>query len=135
MPKRERIERDGCRFVLVPEADYERMIDALDDYTAICEYHDAKAKNEELIPDEFVGRLLDGENRIRVWREYRGMTQQALAQAAGLGEPYLSQLEDGREEPSPATLEALAAALRLDLYDLLVPTPVELDDLVPAPTE
>ena len=40
--------------------------------------------DEELIPAEFVNRIVDGENKVRVWREYRGMTVKALAEAAGL---------------------------------------------------
>ncbi len=36
----------------------------------------------ELIPWELSKRLSDGDNPIRVWREYRGMTQAALAEAA-----------------------------------------------------
>ncbi len=52
--------------------------------------------DEELIPAEIVDRLLSGENRLRVWREHRGLTIRALAEKAGLAQPYLSQIETGR---------------------------------------
>jgi hypothetical protein len=32
-------------------------------------------QGEELVPSEVVYAILDGENPIRVWREYRGYTQ------------------------------------------------------------
>jgi hypothetical protein len=44
---------------------------------------------EELIPAEVVYAKLDGDNPIKVWREYRGLTQQQLARAAGISTPYL----------------------------------------------
>lgn len=34
---------------------------------------------EELIPSEQVEALMRGENPIKVWREFRGYTQQKLA--------------------------------------------------------
>jgi uncharacterized phage-associated protein len=51
---------------------------------------------EELIPAEIVDRLIDGENKLRVWREYRGMSAKELAEATGLAAPYISQLETGK---------------------------------------
>jgi predicted transcriptional regulator len=53
---------------------------------------------EELIPSEVVYAIPDGENPIKVWREYRGLTQQALAGQARISLPYLSQLETGKRK-------------------------------------
>lgn len=74
---------------------------------------------EELIPAEIVDRLLSGENRLRVWREHRGLTVRALAERAGLAQPYLSQIETGRREGTVETYRKLACALSLSLDDLL----------------
>ena len=49
--------------------------------------------SEESIPSQIVYAILDGDNPIRVWSEYRGMSQQELAERAGISVPYLSQLE------------------------------------------
>ena len=38
--------------------------------------------------------LLDGDNPIKIWRTYRGLTQAELAQRAGISVPYLSQIEN-----------------------------------------
>ncbi len=86
-------------------------------------YDEAKAAlaagTEELVPGEVVFALLDGANPVRVWREYRGLTQQQLADAAGISKPYLSQIESGKRTGSAAVLRALADALAVDVDELL----------------
>ena len=54
-----------------------------------------------------------------MWRRYRGLTQQQLAQKARISKPYLSQLESGAREASLSVLNRLAAALKLDVDDLI----------------
>ena len=76
---------------------------------------------EELIPSEITYALLDGENPIRVWRDYRGLTQQQVAEAAGISKPYLSQLESGRRKGTAEVLAAVARALKVSLDDLVLP--------------
>ena len=49
---------------------------------------------------------------------YRGLSQQALADAAGLGKSYICGLEASTRKGSIGTLRALASALNLDLDDL-----------------
>ena len=44
-------------------------------------------QGEELVPSEVVYAILDGGNPFRVWREYRGYTQDELAQSAGISKP------------------------------------------------
>jgi DNA-binding XRE family transcriptional regulator len=75
--------------------------------------------NEEFLPAEMVDALLDGANPIRVWREHRRLSQQQLAEVAGISKPYLSQLEAGKREASQRVIRRLAEALRVDLDDLL----------------
>ena len=80
---------------------------------------DSKAGNEELIPSEFADRLIDGENPIRVWREYRKMTQATLAKTIGISTPYLSQLENEDRTPSLEVLKNIAETLDISLDDLV----------------
>ncbi len=56
------------------------------------------AGGEELVPAEVVYALLDGGNPIRVWREFRGLSQGELATKAGISASYLSQLESGKRD-------------------------------------
>ncbi|CCE07455.1 Transcriptional regulator, XRE family (fragment) [Bradyrhizobium sp. STM 3843] len=73
---------------------------------------------EELIPAEIADRIIDGENKIRVWREYRGMTGKELAEKTGLAARYISQLETGSREGAIDTFKKIAAALRVDIDDI-----------------
>ncbi len=56
--------------------------------------------NEELIPAEVIYAILDGENPIKTWREFRSIAQSDLAAKAGISIPDLSQLETGKRKGS-----------------------------------
>ena len=113
------IERGGQRFALVPVETYERMLDDLDDLDDIRAYDRAVAKPLTFVPAETVDRILAGECPVRVWREHRKMTQQQLADRAGLSKPYISQIESKAREPSLHALRRLAGALEVDVDDLI----------------
>lgn len=83
----------------------------------IRDYDEAKAELErgedELIPAEVVFVILDGENPVKIWHEFRGLTQQQLAGAAGISKPYLSQIETGKRNGT------LAKALQVTLEEVI----------------
>ncbi|CAO4135155.1 helix-turn-helix domain-containing protein [Methylorubrum extorquens] len=112
----------GERLVLVPEADFEALVAAAEDNadrTAVAEFRrKLAAGEEELVPASVVERLVSGENRVRVWREHRGLSGAALAKQAGLAQAYLSQIETGAREGTVETYGKLAAALSVSLDDL-----------------
>ena len=85
----------------------------------IAAFDAALAKPEETLPHESVRRLLAGESPCKVWREHRGLTQAELAQAAGLSQPAIAQIESGQRKPGVAALQKLAKALGLDMDDLV----------------
>ena len=47
------------------------------------------------------------------------MTQQAVAEKAGISKPYLSQLESGQRKGTTEVLSAVAKALNVSLDDLV----------------
>ncbi len=73
----------------------------------------------ETVPIEVVDRLLAGENQLRVWREYRGMTAAKLAAAVGITPAHVSKLESGKGEPSVSLLRKLAKVLAVQLEELV----------------
>jgi len=75
---------------------------------------------EELIPSQIAYAILDGENPIKVWREYRGLTQKALADIAGISKPYLSQIETNKRTGTKEVLLAIAKALKVTLDDIVI---------------
>ncbi len=54
-------------------------------------------------------------------RKQRGLTQDALAQAADVKQTYLSEIENGKRNPTLGMLVRLAAALGADVHDLTRP--------------
>jgi DNA-binding XRE family transcriptional regulator len=95
--------------------------DAADSALSDEELYDAAiAAAEEHFPIVVADRLMAGEHPVKVFREYRGLTQKQLAKAAGLDAVYLSQIETGKRRGSTETLRKLARALDLDLDDLVV---------------
>jgi DNA-binding XRE family transcriptional regulator/mRNA-degrading endonuclease RelE of RelBE toxin-antitoxin system/PHD/YefM family antitoxin component YafN of YafNO toxin-antitoxin module len=112
----------GDRMVIIPVEEYERLVAAADDAADLRDVDAIKRKlaagEEELIPADVVNRIIDGENKIRVWREYRGMSGKELAEKTGLAAPYISQLETGAREGTIETFKKIAAALRVDIDDI-----------------
>lgn len=117
------ISATGDRLVVLTEAEYRTLVDAAADaadVAAIRRFEERLAAGEEeLLPEEMVDRILDGENPIRVWREHRGLTVKALAEAAGITPAYLSQLETGKRDGTVATVKKLADALGVSVDDLV----------------
>ena len=117
------IEKNGqIEWAVVPYAEYQKLVDAAEMLADIRAYDEAKAQlqsDEELMPSQVVYTLLDGENPIRIWREYRGLTQQQLADEAAISKPYLSQLESGKRNGTTEVLQAIAQALNLSLEDVV----------------
>jgi len=68
--------------------------------------------------------------RVRALRSDRGLSLSALARTAGIGKASLSELEQGRRNPTLATLYAVAGPLGVPLVALLgdVPGAVVADD-------
>lgn len=56
--------------------------------------------------------------KLKVLRTSRGLTQDDLAERAGVSTSFISSLERGVDAPSFATLEALATALGVQVSSL-----------------
>ncbi len=110
-------------FAVLPWREYERL--AKEDNEALLSdeeiYDRAKREESESFPIEVADHLLAGKNPIKVYREYRGMTQNELAAATHINSVYLSQIETGRRAGSIRTLASIAQALDVSLDDLMCP--------------
>ncbi|MBZ9602835.1 helix-turn-helix transcriptional regulator [Phyllobacterium chamaecytisi] len=73
---------------------------------------------EETFPEDVVSALVAGQNPIRVFRKWRGMTAVALARAAGISQPYLSEIENGAKDGSLSVMKRIAELLNVTLDDL-----------------
>lgn len=112
----------GERLAVIPEAEHERMVEALEDRLDVEAARDILARikdgTEEVIPAEIVHRLLDGENTVKVWREFREMIVDELAEKAGISVSDLSAIETGESDGSFGSIKKIAAALRISVDDL-----------------
>lgn len=109
-------------YAVVPYEVYERLVEDAEMLEDIRDYDAAVGaieRGEELIPAEIIYALLDGGNPVRVWRQYRGHTQQELAAATGISPSYLSQLETGKRTGTAEVLSTIARTLKVDLDDLV----------------
>ena len=105
--------------VLLRFAEWERIRGIIED----AEYREAVRRaesdpNQDRIPLAVVRRLIDDENPLKVWREHRGLTQQALAHAAGLPQSTIARLESGERKGTVAQMRRLAHALGITLDTL-----------------
>lgn len=114
---------NGDRLVILPEAEYERLREAAEMTADVIAYDRAKRRladgDDELVPMEIVDRLLAGDNPIRVWREYRGLSLKRVAEKIGIAQPYLSQMETGKRAGTVETLSKIAAVLGVSIDDLV----------------
>ena len=98
------------------EAAEDRMtVRILDETTALL----ADGEDASLPSQVWEDLEAEGASPVSVLRKHRGLTQAALAEAAGIKQGYLSALEAGNKGGSPATLKRLARALRVPV-DVLI---------------
>jgi DNA-binding XRE family transcriptional regulator len=114
------IERDGKpEYAVVPFEEFDRLRRLAEAMEDVRDFDAALADEGESVPHEVMQRLVHGEPPLRVWREYRGLTQSALAQHAGVDKTYISQIESGHKTGSVKVLRQLADALEVELDDLV----------------
>jgi ribosome-binding protein aMBF1 (putative translation factor) len=116
------VEISGQKMALLPMADYERLIEIAEDQADISGAIAAQKRlqdGEELIPSELVYAIMDGENPLRAWRKYRGLTIEALAAMTTIRQSMLSMLENGKAQGKPAHWRALAEALNVAIEDII----------------
>jgi len=96
-------------------------VDALEDLLDAAHMRLARMEqaNDEALPGSMVRRLVEGASPLTVWREYRGMSQEALATAAGVPVPLLMEIEAGKEDVPLRKVSAIARALGIDVDDLV----------------
>ena len=112
----QRIEVAGGKtLVVLPEADYQDLIDARDHAVAMA----AIAAGADTLTEAEARDYLASPTPLAFWRRHRGQTQEELASAAGISQPYLAQLEKGKRLGDVMLYAKLAASLRLHIEDIV----------------
>lgn len=119
----ETITREGKQFAIVPMDELKKLLADSEMLSDVKAFDAAKARIEsgedELIPLKMVERRLAGESAVKIWREYRELTQENLAGAAGVPQSVIASIEARAETGGLATLKKLAHALGVDSDDLV----------------
>ena len=71
------------------------------------------AGTEGVLPDEVSAMMLKGYSRLKAIRRWRSMKQLDLSAKAGVGQGYLSDMENRKRTASKETLERIAKILQL----------------------
>jgi DNA-binding XRE family transcriptional regulator len=116
------IEREGhAEFAIVPIEIWERLAPLIEDLEDEMLFDQAKSIDDGLrVPASVLDAELSGTHPVKAWREYRGLTQDALSQTSGISTPYLSQIEKGKRTGTAHVLSKIAHALDVSV-ELLFP--------------
>jgi DNA-binding XRE family transcriptional regulator len=119
------IEKEGKpEYAVLQYSEYQALIKELEELQDIRDFDFAMEKIEKgedtLVPSDVVYRILDGVHSVRAWREYRNMTLHDLAQKCSVTDAAISQIENGKREPSVKLLKKIAETLEVGLDDLVV---------------
>lgn len=113
--------------VTLTRAEYEALIAAAEDAEDRAIIAAARAREEALgfeaahadsLPLARVKQLSSGIHPVRVWRQHRGLTLEALADAAGISRSYLNEVETAKKPGSLDAMTKIARALGIKLDDL-----------------
>ncbi|QCF26477.1 helix-turn-helix domain-containing protein [Hydrocarboniclastica marina] len=120
------IEKEGKpEYAVIPYDECLKLLELAEDAIDLTDADKAMRElargDDERVPAEVTDRLLSGdEHPLKVWREHRGMTQEALGATANVVKSYISQIEAFKKAGSTRVLRALAGAIDVDVDDLLV---------------
>lgn len=113
---------DGTAMVVLPAADFERLLAQADELGDLVEARAALARlaeGEGTMPGPVLDAMMDeGLSPLAAWRRFRGLTQVELARRAGLSQVWVARIEAGAGYGSQKTRRALAKALDAPLWTL-----------------
>lgn len=119
----ETITYGGRKLAVLPVKELKKLMADAEMLADVRAYDAAKIrielKEDELIPFELVERRVNGENPVKIWREYRSITQEKLAAASGVTRTMIAAIEAKHKKGSATTLKKLAIALNVSLEQLV----------------
>jgi DNA-binding XRE family transcriptional regulator len=117
------VEIGGQKIAMLPAEEFERLVEQLEDRMDIAAAERAEQRRlsgeEEFIPFEMVKSIMGGENALRAWRKYRGLTQDHLATQAKVRSSTVSEIETGKAQGKPSIWRAFANVLNVSVDDIL----------------
>ena len=106
-------------YVFLPTADYEQLLQEIEDAEAIAAVLRQQTSPEPTIPGEVLHAILEGESPINAWRRFRGLSVTELAKRTGLSRGYVHAIEAGTKQMSVGTLLKMGEALDANIAFLV----------------
>ncbi|WOG26295.1 helix-turn-helix transcriptional regulator [Endozoicomonas sp. 8E] len=110
-------------FVVMPYDEYLAMLKKMQDAEDSEAFRKAKADllngEDEILPNKVTNRLMNGDNPVTAWREYREFSQKGLHEKSGVSTSMISQIESGQKTGSIKTIRKLSEALNIDVDDIV----------------
>lgn len=113
------IEGAEMNMITIPQEVYDRLVADSEMLADLAAYDAAKAERGEGMPLEVFQRIINGENPVKVIREWRGLAQAELARRSGMHRVQLHDIETGKSRGSVDTLKAVAEALGVAMDDVV----------------
>ncbi|HYW37992.1 MAG TPA: helix-turn-helix transcriptional regulator [Terriglobales bacterium] len=118
----ETINRKGKEFAVIPAKALQKLMEDAGMLADVKAYDAARARleagDDELIPLEITERRLKGEPALRIWRDYRKLTQEQLAKKSKVSRALIAAIETNRKSGSVSTWKKLGAALNVSWEQL-----------------
>ncbi len=85
------------KFVTIPKEEYDKLIADREMLEDIKAYDEAMKDLSEGMPQSLVKRMIvDGENPLAIYREWRGFNQSSLSKASDVNRTQIADIEAGR---------------------------------------
>ena len=107
-------------FVVLSYKEYEFLLEKAEETEDVEAIQDFHATTQEVLSFEILRSISNGESAVRVLREFRQLSQAALAKKAGVSRQFLCQIEKKERQGRTNTLKKIAQALEVDI-ELLLP--------------
>lgn len=108
-----------AEFVVLPIDEYKKLLSFVEGQQDIEEVAARLAEPQDMFPLKVVELLSAGENPVKVFREYKGLTQSLLATKVNVSKQYISQIETGERKGTIRILKAIAKELQVETEDLM----------------
>ena len=112
-------KNDLPEFVVLPYKEYEKIIRSLEDKEDIKEIEEFHSEGKNTIPYRFLQDITKGKNSVKVFREYRKVSQAQLAKNIGVSRQYICQIENNERNGTSKIIKKIAKILDVDI-DLLI---------------
>lgn len=111
----EKHEKDGHIYYLVPELEFLRLQEQVESERDVKDFDKAITEATEFFPQYILDAMLNGNNPIVIFRKYRELTQEQLAEKTSLSRAYIAQIETRKKTGSIDTIKKIADALNVDI--------------------